>query len=81
MAFTAYLMAEQDRARRFAGRLSLRRAEEYLASFDSEEHRLGVFARWLDTEGGTFIAPYAAIPAGQGRRGDSPPEVEAEYSD
>jgi hypothetical protein len=68
-AFTAYLMAEQDRARRFAARLSLRRGEEYLAAFDSEEHRLRVFARWLETEGGPFVSPenqHGAIPTGQG---------------
>jgi hypothetical protein len=81
-AFTAYLMAEQDRARRFADRLSLRRAEEYLASFNSEEHRLRVFARWLETEGETFVSPCAPVPAGEGRQVDSPPSgVEAGYSD
>jgi phage replication O-like protein O len=81
-AFTAYLMAEQDRARRFATRLSLRRREEYLASFDSEEHRLQVFARWLETEGGTSVSTCAPTSAGEGRRVDPPPaEVEAAYSD
>jgi hypothetical protein len=81
-AFTAYLMAEQDRARRFATRLSLRRGEEYLASFDSEEHRLRVFARWLETEGETFVSPCAPTPASEGRQVDSPPAgVEVGYSD
>jgi hypothetical protein len=81
-AFTAYLMAEQDRDRRFATRLSLRRGEEYLASFDSEEHRLRVFARWLETEGDTFVSLCGPIPAGEGRRVDSPSAgVETGYSD
>jgi hypothetical protein len=55
-AFLAYLGAEQDRARRFAARLSSRRREEYLAVFDTEERRLRVFARWLKTEGQAFVA-------------------------
>jgi hypothetical protein len=81
-AFTAYLMAEQDRARRFATRLSLLRREEYLASFDSEEHRLRVFARWLETEGDTLVSPCAPTPAGEGRLVDSPPSgAEVGYSD
>lgn len=73
-AFSAYLAAEKDRARKFAARLSLRRGEEYLASFDSEEHRLGAFARWLQTEGRGFVSSGAqgeAIPNGHGQRASS----------
>jgi hypothetical protein len=73
-AFAAYLAAEQDRARRFVARLSPQRREEYLASFHAEERRLQVFARWLEAEGGVFLAPeaqHAAVPAAQGHRGNS----------
>jgi hypothetical protein len=69
-AFMAYLAEEQDRARRYTARLSPRRREESLAAFDTEEHRLRVFARWLETEGRTYVAPTApddAIPSGQGQ--------------
>jgi hypothetical protein len=55
-AFTAHFAAERERARRFAARLSLRRGDEYLASFDSEEHRLRAFARWLKAEGRGFVS-------------------------
>jgi hypothetical protein len=53
-AFTAYLAAEQCRVKLFAARLSLRRVEAYPSAFDSEEHRLRVFARWLKVEGRAF---------------------------
>jgi hypothetical protein len=76
-AFLAYLAAEQDQARRFAARLSLRRREEYLTTFDSEEQRLRVFGRWLETEGRGFVSPAPpgkASAGGQGRStGSSPP--------
>ncbi len=74
-AFMAYLAEQQDRTRRFAARLSLRRREESLAAFDTEEHRLRLFARWLETEGRGFVSAGAdgeAMAGGHGQRSSSP---------
>jgi phage replication O-like protein O len=64
-AFLTHLAAERGRAERFAAGLSERRRQEYLASFDTEEHRLRLFARWVVSEGRSIVPkePPATKPA------------------
>lgn len=56
-AFTGHVAAAQVRAERMAARLSDGHRAEYLAHFESEENRLELFARWLETEGAGFAPP------------------------
>lgn len=53
-AFTRHLAAVRRRAEQIAARLSPRRRDEYLADFDSRDHRLELFARWLRGDGAVF---------------------------
>ncbi|MBX9623409.1 MAG: replication protein [Gemmataceae bacterium] len=50
-AFRAFVAAERDRAERFAGRLSPRGRAEFLAQFDTPDHRLALYERWVATTG------------------------------
>ena len=49
--FIRYLEYEKEKARRMAAVLSPGRRADYLASFDDEEKRLELFARWLSSAG------------------------------
>jgi hypothetical protein len=63
-AFLAHVADERQRTERFATRLSERRRQECMASFDSEEHRLRLFSRWVASEGRGVVrqvAPAVAI--------------------
>lgn len=51
-AFVEHLASERRKAERIASRLTPARRDEYLASFNSEEHRVEVFARWLERQQG-----------------------------
>ena len=50
-AFRAFAAAERDRAERFAGRLSPKGRAEFLAQFDTPDHRLALYDRWVATTG------------------------------
>jgi hypothetical protein len=70
-AFTAYRAAEHDRLSRFAARVSLQLSEESLAALDTEEHRLLLFARWLESEGRGFVSPAGQIQVVSGGHGQT----------
>lgn len=60
-AFTAHVASERERAERFAAGLSERRRHEYLASFETEEHRLRLFGRWVTGKGRGVVVTAPAI--------------------
>jgi hypothetical protein len=55
LAFTGHVAGERKKAERMAAQLSAARREQYLASFDTEDHRLELFARWLEAQPGTVL--------------------------
>jgi hypothetical protein len=61
-AFTAHVAAERERAERFAAGLSERRRLDCLASFDTEEHRLRLFSRWVTGKGRRVVAATHPTP-------------------
>ena len=50
LAFTAHLAEERKKSEKMAEQLSAPRQAEYLASFDTEEHRMELFGRWLERQ-------------------------------
>ncbi|MFL5342816.1 MAG: hypothetical protein ACJ8F7_22000 [Gemmataceae bacterium] len=70
LAFMAHLAAERQKAERVAEQLSAPRRAEYLASFESGERRLELFARWREREADWFAAGNET-PGSQEQRQDS----------
>jgi hypothetical protein len=54
-AFHEYVSSRRRRAERVLARLSSERRADYLANIETEEYRLGLFARWIATEGRRFL--------------------------
>jgi hypothetical protein len=53
-AFQEHVSTERRRAERIIARLSPPRRAECLANLETEEYRLGLFAKWVATEGRHF---------------------------
>jgi hypothetical protein len=80
LAFMGYLAAERQKAERVAEQLSAPRRAEYLASFESGERRLELFARWRERDADWFAAGHEVPEPQEQRQGSmqgAPPPLKA----
>ncbi|MBX9578820.1 MAG: hypothetical protein K2X87_00795, partial [Gemmataceae bacterium] len=63
-AFDAFVAAERERAGRFAARLSAKGRGEFLAQFDTADHRLALYERWVAAAGRGAVRNETGPPAG-----------------